>query len=106
MVPLLETVATTVLSEVHVIVRPVSTLLDASRSVALAWALCPTLIVLGESATLTLATGTCDTVIVDEPVFVSLVAVIVAVPMVAAAAVTKPLADTVATAVLLEDQRT
>jgi hypothetical protein len=45
-------------------------------------------------------TGTGDTVIVLVPLFVSLVAVIVAVP--GATAVTRPAADTVATAVLLD----
>jgi hypothetical protein len=62
--------------------------------------------VLGDSAMLTLATGTWDTVIEDVPVRLSLVAVIVAVPIVPAAAVTKPFADTVATEGLLEDQVT
>jgi hypothetical protein len=105
-VPLLDTVATAVLSEVHVTVRPVNTLLAASRSIALAWAFCPTFMVPGESATLTLATGTWDTVIEEVPAWPSLVAVIVVVPIVAAAAVTRPLVDTVATAGLLDDQLT
>jgi hypothetical protein len=104
--PPLDTVATVVLSEVHVTMRPVSTLLAASRNVALACAFCPTFMVLGESATLTLATGTWDTVIEEVPVCPSLVAVIVVVPMVAAAAVTRPLVDTVATAGLLDDHVT
>jgi purine nucleoside phosphorylase len=60
----------------------------------------------GESATLMLATGTCETVIDEVPVWLSLVAVIVAVPMVPEAAVTRPLVDTVATALLLDDQVT
>jgi hypothetical protein len=58
------------------------------------------------SATLTLATGTCDTVIKEVPVWPSLVAVMVAVPIVPEAAVTRPLVETVATAGLLDDQLT
>ena len=50
--------------------------------------------------TATVLTGTSDTVIVLVPLFVSLVAVIVAVP--GATAVTTPAGDTVATAVLFE----
>jgi hypothetical protein len=49
-------------------------------------------------------TGTSETVIVLVPLFVSLVAVIVAVP--GATAVTNPVDDTVATAVLLEPHDT
>jgi hypothetical protein len=56
--------------------------------------------VLGASATVTLATGATVTVIDDVPDFPSLVAVTVAVP--AATAVATPSASTVATAVLLE----
>jgi hypothetical protein len=104
--PLLDTVAMAVLSEVQATMRPVSTLLAASRNVALAWAFCPIFMVPGESATLTLATGTWDTVIEEVPACPSLVAVIVVVPMVPEAAVTRPLVDTVATAVLLDDQLT
>jgi hypothetical protein len=104
--PLLDTVATVVLLEVHVTVRPVNTLLAASRSVALAWAFCPTFMLPEESATLMLATGTWDTVIKEVPIWPSLVTVIVVVPIVPAAAVTKPLADTVPTAGLLDDQLT
>ena len=39
--PVPDTVATPVLSEDHVIVRPMSTLLLASRVVAVAWVVCP-----------------------------------------------------------------
>ena len=89
------------------ILRPVSTLLAPSRSVGVACAFCPTFTVLGEIVTLMLATGTCVTVISEDPVWPSLVAVIVVVPTFAAAAVTKPLAaSTVATPGLLEDQVT
>src|SRR5439155_20345713 len=55
-------------------------------------------------ATLTEATGTCTTVIAAEPLWLSLVAVIVAVP--ATLPVTSPLALTVATVVLLLTQLT
>ena len=54
--------------------------------------------------TATVATGTGITVTAAVPLFPSLVAVMVAVP--GATAVTKPLAETVATAVALEDQVT
>jgi hypothetical protein len=62
--------------------------------------------VLGESATLTLATGTWDTAIEEVPVWPSLVAVIVVIPMVPEAAVTRPFVETEASAVLADDQIT
>jgi hypothetical protein len=61
-------------------------------------------IVLEASATLTDATGTGETVTEEEPLWPSLVAVIVAEPGVTA--VTNPLCETVAKAVLLELQVT
>jgi hypothetical protein len=76
----------------HVITRPVSTLLLASRVVAESCTVAPTSTLDDEGETDTVATGTgagAVTVIADVPVLVSLVAVIVALP--AATAVTNPL---------------
>jgi len=80
--PLPSTVAIEGVAEVHTTVRPVRTLLPASRSVAPSCWVAPTTIVAVGGVTLTVATGTGLTVIV---VVVaggadSLVAVIVAVP--------------------------
>jgi hypothetical protein len=75
----------------HVTTRPVSTLLLASRVVAESWTVAPTRMLDEAGETDTVATGTgagAVTVIVAVPVFVSLVAVIVAVP--ALTAVTRP----------------
>jgi hypothetical protein len=55
--PLDETVATPVLELDHVTVRPVNTLLFASRVVAVSCAVCPTVMLELEGATVTEATG-------------------------------------------------
>jgi hypothetical protein len=91
----------------QVMTRPVSTLLFASRVVAESWTVEPTTRLGAEGETDTVATGTgagAVTVIAVVPVFVSLVAVIVALP--AATAVTKPLALTEAMAGLELDHVT
>ena len=89
-------VAMLVLELDHTMVRPVSVLLPASFNTAVACAVCTALIVLGVSVTATVATGAAVTVIVAKFDFVSLVAVISAVPT--ATAVTTPVfALTVAT---------
>ena len=87
------------------IARPVRTLLAASRAVAVAWTLWPTVVVLADSATDTEATGvgpgfTAVTVKVALPLTFAVDALICAVP--AASAVTVPALDTVATALLLD----
>ncbi len=86
--------------EPQVTVRPVSTPPTESFVVAVNWAVAVMRTLAVGGATTTVLTGTSDTVIVLVPLFVSLVAVIVAVP--GATAVTTPAADTVATAVLFE----
>jgi hypothetical protein len=88
----------------HVTVRPVSTAPLASFSVAVACAVPPTTSDDADNATLTLATGTGDTVSPSDPLTPSLVAVMTTAP--AATAVTSPLAETIATAVLDEVQPT
>jgi hypothetical protein len=102
--PVGETVATTVLSELQFIVRPVSTLPSASRTVAVACVVCASVIVLEVSATLTEATGIGDTVTEEVPAWPSLVAVIVAAP--GEFAVTSPVDETVAIASPLDDHVT
>jgi hypothetical protein len=102
--PLDDTVATPVLELDHVTARPVSTLLLASRVVAVSCVVCPTLTLAEAGATLTDATGTSVTVTVAVPLFPSLVAVIVAEP--AATPVTTPLDETVAIPVLELDHVT
>ena len=78
--------------------REVSTLFAASRVTAVAVVVAPTTIDEAPSDAVTLATGTCVTVTVAEPVMPSLVAVMLAVP--AATALTAPVLEfTVATAV-------
>src|SRR2546425_252861 len=95
--PLVETVATAEALVVQVTVRPPSGLPLASSGVAVSCTVVPTCTLAGAGLTVTEATGT-GTVIAELPVFPSLVAVIVTEP--AATAVTRPLLDTVATAVL------
>jgi hypothetical protein len=102
--PVEDTVAIALLPELHVIERPVKMLPLPSRVVALACVVCPTVIVVGASETVTSATGTGTTVIEDVPVFPSLVAVIVALP--SAREVTRPLAETVAIDGALDDHVT
>jgi hypothetical protein len=93
--PLKETVATLVLSEDHVTMRPVSTLLLASTVVAVSCSVPPTIRFAVAGLTVTVATGIGMTVIVALPLLPSLVAVIVALPGITV--VTRPVDDTVAT---------
>jgi hypothetical protein len=95
--PLAETVAKPVFDELHVTNRPVSVAPPASRVVAISCTVPPTVTLFVAGVTVTVATGAATTAVTTAeavPVFVSLVAVIVAVP--APTAVTRPLADTVA----------
>src|SRR5436190_2243475 len=87
--PVVDTVATAVLLELHVTTRPVSTAPLASFSVAVSAPVCPTMIELVAGETATVATGAGVTVTAEVPDFPSLVAVIVAVP--GATPVTTPL---------------
>ena len=97
------TVATPGVSDDHVAVRPVRTLLDASFATNVICVVAPAMIVADPALTVTDATGTGLTVISSEPVTPSTVAVIVAVP--ALTAVTRPVvALTVATAGVFDDQ--
>jgi hypothetical protein len=100
-----ETVATAVLSELQVIVRPVSVLPLASSVVAVACDVPTAVMVVGLRLTVTVATGAGLTVIVGVGAELtdSLVAVIVASPRPTAVTVAgEPFALTVSTAVLLE----
>ena len=101
--PVGDTVATPVVPELHVIVRPVSTLPFASLNVAERVVVAPTPTLADVGATVTVETGSGTTVTVAVPLFPSLVAVIVAVP--ADTPVTTPF-KTVATPVALELQVT
>jgi len=78
--PVVETVATAVLSELQVIAGPVKTPPAASRRVAVAWVVPTAVIEPAVSATLTDATGAGVTVMEEVPLWPSLVAVIVADP--------------------------
>jgi hypothetical protein len=100
--PAVDTVASAVLFELHVITRPVSTLPLASFVVATSVVVAPTVTLEVVGATVTVATGTGVTVTVLVPACPSLVAVIVAFP--GPTAVTTPSIVTVATAVLLDPQ--
>jgi hypothetical protein len=79
----------------HVTTRPASGLPALSLGVAVSWSVPPASRLAGAGVTVTVETGTTVTVIADVPVFVSLVAVIVAEP--GATAVTRPPLFTVAT---------
>jgi len=103
--PVVPTVATEPSLVDQVTVRPVSTLPLTSVRVAVSCCVAPTTKLAVVGVTVTVATGASVTVIEDVPVLVSLVAVIVTGPP-AATAVTRPLASTVAIALLLEDQVT
>src|SRR3989442_9407857 len=94
--PLADTVAIAVLELVQLITRPPSTLPAASFSVAVSCTACPTRTTAVTGLITTDATGTLATLVVADPLFPSLVAVIVAAPP--ATPVTSPAADTVATA--------
>jgi hypothetical protein len=100
--PFASTVATALLFEDQVTVRPVSTVPLTSVSVAVncCVGVIPTTRLAEVGVTVTVLTGASVTVIEDVPVFVSLVAVIVVAP--APTAVTRPFASTVAAARLLE----
>jgi hypothetical protein len=93
--PAEDTVATVVLSELHVTARPVSVAPFASSVVAVACEVPTAVIELGTRATVTDATGTGVTVMAEVPLLPSLVAVIVADP--AVCDVTSPVASTDAT---------
>src|SRR6059036_54795 len=97
--PVPDTVAIAGFELAHVITRPLSTFPAASLGVALSWVVPPTNTFAAAGLTTTEATGTLDTVTAAVPLCPSLVAVIVAAPT--AALVTRPLAETVATAPLL-----
>jgi hypothetical protein len=99
--PVASTVATALLLELHVTVRPLSTVPFASFVTAVSCCVPPTTMLAVGGVTVTVATGARATAIKDVPVFVSLVAVIVTGPP-AATPVTRPVASTVATALLLE----
>jgi len=97
--PLALTVPTEPLLLAHVTVRPVSVLPFASFGVAVSWTVCPACTDAGAGLTVTDATGTSVTVTTDVPLCPSDVAVIVVEP--ATTPVTRPLAFTVPTEVLL-----
>jgi hypothetical protein len=90
----LDTVAICVLLEIHEAVRPVRTLLLASRVTAVPCVVSPTRNVLAASVTLTVATPGGVTVIVCDPDLPPMVAVIAVEP--GATPVTRPAALTVA----------
>jgi len=102
--PLPFTVATAALLLDHVTTRPDSGTPLASRGVAVSCTVCPADTLADAGLTATDATGTTVMVIAEVPLFVSLVAVIVADP--AAVPVTNPLAFTVATPGVLLDHIT
>jgi hypothetical protein len=102
--PVEDTVAIELLPELHDTLRPVRMFPLASRVVGLACVVCPTVIVVGASETVTSATGTCTTAIEEVPVSPSLVAVMVALP--SAAAPTRPLTETVAIDGAIDDHVT
>jgi hypothetical protein len=95
------TVSTEELLETQFTGRPTSVLLLASFGTAVSTWVPPTTIGVVGAESVTEETGAGVTVIVDVPVFVSLVAVIVTGPP-TATPVTRPFASTVATAVLFE----
>src|SRR5439155_26235340 len=101
--PLLFTVATDVLFEDHVTVRPVRMLPFASLSVAVSCCVWPACTLADAGVTVTEATGAPATVMLAVPLCPSLVGVIVTGPP-AATPVTSPLPFTLAIALLLDDQ--
>ena len=98
------TLATEGLLELHDTARPDSTLLLASRSVAVSDTVPPTATFAGDGVTVTVATGTGVTVTEAVPLFPSDVAVIVTGPPEDTPFTIPVLALTVATAALLELQ--
>jgi hypothetical protein len=103
-IPVGETVAIALSPELQVTARPVRIFPLASRVVAVACVVCPTVMVGEARDTVTIATGIGTTVIEDVPVCPSLVARIVALP--SASALTRPLDDTLAIEGALDDQVT
>jgi hypothetical protein len=103
--PVVPTVATVELLDIQATGRPERMLPCASRTTATAGALWPTVSEVDPSETVTLATGTGETVTVGEaPLMPSLVAVTFTVP--GATAVITPPVETVATAGLLDAHAT
>jgi hypothetical protein len=102
--PPVDTVATPERFEIHVTIRPVSTLPFASLATTTSCFVDPTDKFADSGLTVTDATGTLLTATAAVPVFPSLVAVIVTAP--GATADTSPVEDTVATAGALEAQVT
>jgi hypothetical protein len=102
--PCAETVATNVLLELHDTARPVSTAPFTSSVTAAAWAVPTAVIEFGVRDTVIDSTGTAITVMVVDPVFPSLVALVVADPI--ARAVTSPFTSTDAIALSVDDQVT
>jgi hypothetical protein len=102
--PELLTDAAPVFPDVQTIDRPVRTLLLASLRTAVACVVAPTRIEPDASVTETLATGTRATETAADPLFPSLVAVMLQLPV--PTAVTTPALFTVATAAALVDQTT
>jgi len=98
--PVGDTVATDVVLELHVTVRPESVLPAESFTTLVSVAVLPAVTLVVGGCTATTATGAGVTVTLALPVWPSLVAEIVATPSVTP--VTTPVPDTVATAVLLE----
>src|SRR5438309_7057800 len=94
--PVADTVAIAAFELVQLITRPLSTLPAASLVTALSCVVAPTKTFAVAGLTVTDATGTLDTVTAAVPLCPSLVAVIVTDPT--ATPVTRPLADTVASA--------
>ena len=102
--PLDDTLTTALLELDHVTVCPVTVLPLASASFAVSCCVPPATRLLEPGLTLTELTAPAATVIVDEPVAPPAAAVIVALP--ACFAVTSPLEDTAATALLELDHAT
>ncbi len=105
MTPVPLTVATVVLDDCQVTVRPTSTLPPASFSTAVAWSpAVPNVMELAASVAVTVLTGTAVTVSCAPPLWPSLVAVMVLVPM--PTVVMTPVPLTVATVVFDDCQVT
>ncbi len=102
--PLALTVATAGFELAHDTARPVSTSFEASREVAVACVVPPTVIDEAASDTLTVATGTGTTVTVDDPTTPSAVALITVVP--GATARTRPVLAMTATLLFAERHST
>jgi hypothetical protein len=100
--PLLVTLATPLLSDAQFTNRPVRILPPASLAIAVACVVAPTLRNWASNETVTLATEGSETVMIDVPTMVSLVATMLASP--GAIAVTNPTDETVTMLALLVDQ--